>query len=58
MLDRPALDTQERRGLVAIELDAEVRDVAIGSNQIVLDVDRADDLVERAVCASGPPTST
>ena len=48
-LDLAALDAEERGGARAVEQHAKVGDVAVGADFLALDVDRADDLVERAV---------
>ena len=48
-LDLTAFDAEELRGAGAVEQHAEIGDVAIGPDLLALDVDRADDLVERAV---------
>jgi hypothetical protein len=51
--DRPAdfaaFDAEEWRGAGAVELDAEICDVAGGADLLALHVDRADDLVERRI---------
>ena len=43
------LDAEERRGLRPVELDSKVGDVAGGTDLLALDVDRADNLVERSI---------
>src|SRR5579884_1045745 len=49
MLGSTGLDAEERRRKVAIELDSEIGDVPVRPDQVVLDIDRADDLVERRI---------